>query len=336
MAESVAPLMHNPNTRNGREELGLAGYGVLDGARIARFRLRPGDEASCLTLYQPKNPRIVAPEAAFLEDRRFTFAQSLASTDEERANPWLTLNKRFDDGAIPAVADQTTLTYVFHLGVGDDFVLTPDGVTPVRLRIVGALADSFLQSELIIGEHDFVRLFPSREGYHVWMIETPESNAAEITTLLEDRLSDFGVDVTDARTRLASYHQVENTYLSTFQALGALGLLLGTLGLAAVLARNVLERRRELGLLGAIGFTRAHIRTMVTAESLVVVGVGVSVGTVTALIAIAPAMIQRASSLPVVNLALLIVAVVATGLVASLAAVRLATSVRVVEAIKNE
>ncbi len=77
-----------------------------------------------------------------------------------------------------------------------------------------------------------------------------------MTTLLEDRLSDFGVDVTDTRARLTAYHQVENTYLSTFQALGALGLLLGTFGLAAVLARNVLERRRELGLLGAIGFTR--------------------------------------------------------------------------------
>jgi ABC-type lipoprotein release transport system permease subunit len=336
MAESVAPLMHNPNTPNGRDELSLTGFAALDAARIARFRLRPGDEASCLTLYQPKNPRIVAPEAAFLQERRFTFARSLASSDEERANPWLLLDKRFDDGAVPAVADQTTLTYVFHLGLGDDFVLTPDGATPIRLRIVGALADSFLQSEIIIGEHDFTRLFPSREGYHVWLIDTPESNAAALTTLLEDRLSDFGVDVTDTRARLASYHQVENTYLSTFQALGALGLLLGTLGLAAVLARNVLERRRELGLLGAIGFTRAHVRTMVASESLVLVGVGVTVGTVTALVAIAPAMRERVSSFPAASLALLIVGVVLTGLLASLAAVRLATSMRIVEAIKNE
>jgi ABC-type antimicrobial peptide transport system permease subunit len=178
--------------------------------------------------------------------------------------------------------------------------------------------------------------FPSREGYHLWMIETTAEKAGEVTTVLEDRLSDFGVDVIDTRVRLASYHQVENTYLSTFQALGALGLLLGTLGLAAVLARNVLERRRELGLLGAVGFSGAHLRTVVTAESLLLVGVGVAVGTITALVAIAPAMLERASSFPAVNLALLVIAVVATGLVASLAAVRLATSVRIVEAIKNE
>jgi ABC-type antimicrobial peptide transport system permease subunit len=225
---------------------------------------------------------------------------------------------------------------VFHLAIDDDFVFTPDGGEPITLRIVGTLADSVLQSELIIGEHDFVRLFPMHEGYRMWMIDAPEARAADVTTLLEDRLSDFAVDVTDTRARLASYHQVENTYLSTFQALGALGLLLGTLGLAAVLARNVFERRRELALLGAIGFTRAHLRTLITSESLLLVGTGVAIGTIAALVAIAPAIAERASSLPFASLGLLILAVVATGFVASFAAVRMATSMNVVEAIKSE
>jgi putative ABC transport system permease protein len=336
MAESVAPLMHNPNTPSGRDELSLSGYDELNDTHISRFRLRPGDEASCLTLYQPTNPRLVAPEESFLLENRFTFASSLAATDEERANPWLLLNRRFDDGAIPAIADQTSLTYVFHLSVGDIFEFTPQGGDPVRLRIVGTLADSVLQSELIIGERDFVRLFPTHEGYRVWMIDAPAQHAADITTLLEDRLSDFGLDVVDTRARLASYHQVENTYLSTFQALGALGLLLGTVGLGAVLARNVLERRRELALLGAIGFRPSHLRTLVTTETLLLVGTGVAIGTIAALVAIAPAVAERASSLPVGNLLLLLVAVMATGFVASLAATRLATSMSVVEALKSE
>ncbi|HUE87589.1 MAG TPA: ABC transporter permease [Vicinamibacterales bacterium] len=336
MAESVVPLMHNPNTPAGRAELSLTGYDELDEARVTRFRLRPGDEASCLTLYKPTNPRLVAPEPAFIDANRFTFARSLAVTDEERVNPWLLLHRRFDDGAVPAIADQTSLTYVFHLAVGDDFVFTPDSGEPITLRIVGTLADSVLQSELIIGEHDFVRLFPMHEGYRVWLIETPDARARDVTTVLEDRLSDFGVDVTDTRARLAAYHQVENTYLSTFQALGALGLLLGTLGLAAVLARNVFERRRELGLLGAIGFTQAHMRTLVTAESLLLVGTGVVIGTAAALLSIAPAIAERGSSLPFASLGLLIIAVVATGVVASLVAVRMATSMNVVDAIKNE
>jgi len=336
MAESVAPLMHNPNTETGRDELSLSGFPELTRATVTRFKLRPGDEASCLTLYQPTNPRLVAPEPSFLADQRFAFAQSLAETDAERANPWLLLNREFADGAVPTIADQTSLTYVFHLAVGDDFVFTPDGASPIRLRIVAALADSVLQSELIIGERHFIRLFPRNEGYRVWLIDAPEADAPAVTTLLEDRLSDFAVDVTDTRARLASYHQVENTYLSTFQALGALGLLLGTLGLGAVLARNVFERRRELALLGAIGFTPRHLRIMITSESLVLVVSGVVIGTVAAVVAVTPALAERPNAVPVASLVILLGSVIVTGLLASLAAVRLATSAQVVGALKSE
>ncbi|MGQ0734477.1 MAG: FtsX-like permease family protein [Acidobacteriota bacterium] len=336
MAESIAPLMHNPNTPGGRAELGLPADPLLERMRVTRLRLKPGDEASCLTLYQPTNPRIVAPEASFGADRRFSFARSMAETDEERENPWRLLDRRFPDDAIPAIADLTSLTYVFHLAVGDEFVFTPEGGAPVTLRIVGALADSVLQSELIIGESAFTRLFPQHEGYRVWLIEAAEADREGLTALLEDRLIDAGLDVSDTRARLASYHQVENTYLSTFQALGALGLLLGTFGLAAVLARNVLERRRELAVLSAVGFTPRNLRTLVSAESLLLVLVGLAVGTLAALVAIAPALVGRAESLSLPGLVLLLVAVLVTGLASSLAAIRLTTSARLLDAISSE
>ncbi len=54
--------------------------------------------------------------------------------------------------------------YVLHLGIGDDFTFTPEGHAPVRLRIVGALADSFLQSELIIGEAGIRAAVPDARG----------------------------------------------------------------------------------------------------------------------------------------------------------------------------
>ncbi len=337
MAESVAPLMHDPNTREGRDGLGLeTSDAVVSSTRVTRFRLRPGDEASCLTLYKPTNPRIIAPEAKFLDEPRFSFASSLAQTGDETANPWRLLNRTFDDGAIPAIADQTTLMYVLHLGLGDDFTFTPEGHPEVRLRIVGALADSVLQSELIIGEAAFMRLFPRQEGYRVWMIETPNDNAAEVTTHLEDRLSDYGLDVFGTQDRWASYHQVENTYLATFQALGSLGLLLGTIGLGAVLARNVLERRRELGLLAAVGYAPSNIRNMVLSEGMALVLGGLLIGTSCAVVAIAPALRDRAQSLPLGSLASLLIGVLVTGAAASLVAIRLTTRTPVVQAIKSE
>jgi ABC-type antimicrobial peptide transport system permease subunit len=337
MAESVAPLMHDPNTRDGRDGLGLeTNDPVVSATRITRFRLRPGDETSCLTLYKPTNPRIIAPEPRFLDEPRFSFAASLAATPEEIANPWRLLNKTFDDGAIPAIADQTTLMYVLHLGVGDDFVFTPEGHTEVRLRIVGALADSVLQSELIIGEPAFVRLFPRHEGYRVWMIDTAGIARDEITIHLEDRLSDFGLDVIDTHERWASYHAVENTYLATFQALGSLGLLLGTVGLGAVLARNVLERRREIGLLTAVGYAPSNVRSMVLSEGLALVLGGLLIGTTCAVIAILPALRDRAQSLPIGSVLTLLVGVGVTGVIASLAAIKLTTRTPVVTALKAE
>ena len=337
MAESVAPLMHDPNTPTGRDGLGLESDDpILAGARITRFRLRPGDETSCLTLYRPTNPRIVAPGPGFTSEGRFTFAASMAATPQEQANPWTLLGRTFDDGAVAAVADQTTLMYVLHLGIGDDFEFTPEGQPPVRLRIVGALADSVLQSELIVGEADFVRLFPRHEGYRVWMIETTPANAATVSSHLEDRLSDYGIDVTGTLERWASYHQVENTYLATFQALGLLGLLLGTVGLGAVLARNVLERRREIGLLSAVGFTPANVRGMVLSEGLALVVGGSLLGATCAIVAVWPALQERAQAVPIGSLATLLLSVVATGVVSSMFAVRLASATPTVEAIKSD
>ena len=69
MAESVAPLMHDPNTPDGRDGLGLESADpIVSTTTITRFRLRPGDETSCLTLYRPTNPRIIAPEPRFFTD----------------------------------------------------------------------------------------------------------------------------------------------------------------------------------------------------------------------------------------------------------------------------
>jgi ABC-type antimicrobial peptide transport system permease subunit len=330
MAESAVPVMHDPNTPDGRRALGFdAGATALEGATVTRARLRPGDEASCLSLFQPRNPRIIGVDPSALNGR-FSFAGGPAGT------PWALLDSATDDDSVPAIADQTTLTYVLHLKVGDTFAFAPDGVTPVRFRIVAALADSLLQSELIISDAQFVRLFPRHEGYRVWLIEAPATRAPDVAAFLEDRLADFGLDIVDARARLASYHQVENTYLSTFQALGALGLLLGTFGVGAVLARNVLERQREWGLLRAIGYQPRHLGLLVLAESAALVAGGVALGAVAAGLAIAPALQERAQTLPLGTLGGVLTAVVVTGLLSSLVGLHAAVRVPVVTAIKNE
>jgi len=323
LAEALLPVVYDPNTSEGRESLNLTaadGSTQLSGVTFSRFRVRPGDDASCLNLYQPANPRIIAPTDDFVRSNRFVFQDSLASSPEEKENPWLLLHREFSDGAVPVVADANSMTYVLHLKLGDDFVLNREG-GPVRLRLVGSLADSIFQSELVMAERNFLRLFPEQEGYRFFLIDTPRpEQSTAIAAVLEDRLSDFGFDVVPTAERLANFHRVENTYLSTFQMLGGLGLLLGTLGMAAVLLRNVIERRRELALLRAVGYNSSHFTLMVVAENALLLFCGLVTGSVCALLAIAPVFFSRHAQLPGISLALLLLAVLISGLTASIIA----------------
>jgi putative ABC transport system permease protein len=318
LAESLLPLIHDPNSPQGREELNL-NDATLNDVKLTRFRLRPGDDASCLNLYAPRNPRILGAPDEFIQAGRFSFQNSLATTEAEKANPWLLLNGN-SQFSIPVIGDTNSMTYVLHKGLGDEIEINSDSGQPVKLKLVAALSDSLLQGELLMSETNFKRLFPNIPGQRFFLIDTAKPN--ETSGLLEERLSDYGFDVQDAGAKLASFHQVENTYLSTFQALGALGLLLGTVGLTAVLLRNVLERRRELALLRATGYQPQHLAWLVLAENVLLLGCGLLTGVVCAAVAIAPAFVARGGSLSVVSLGLLLLAVLLTGLAASVLAVR--------------
>src|SRR6185295_17669177 len=100
----------------------------------ARFRVRPGDDASCLNLYEPRDPRIIGAGQAFIEEGRFGFQDSLAETKEERDNPWLLLNRELPDGAVPVIGDANSLTYVLHRKLGDEILVSQTNGEPVRLR----------------------------------------------------------------------------------------------------------------------------------------------------------------------------------------------------------
>lgn len=330
MAESQLPVVHDSNTAPGKEALNLTNPALSD-VHFTRFRLRPGDDASCLNLYEPRNPRIVAPAADFLARGRFAFQA------EEKGNPWLLLDSQLSDGAIPAIADANSITYVLHRKLGEDFVIDPTGDHPVRLRLVAALDDSIFQGELLISEKNFLRVFPGQPGYRFFLIEpSKQTNAAEVTSQLESALSDYGFDVTSTAERLTAYHRVENTYISTFQTLGALGLLLGTVGLAAVLARNVLERRRELALLTAVGFRPSNLAAMILAENALTLVAGLVIGAVCALVAILPAITSHGGHVAAVSMAAWILIILATGITAAFIATMLMIRLPLIPALRSE
>ncbi len=340
-AESLLPIVYDPNAKEGRAELGLENESLND-VKITRFRVRPGDDTSCLNLYQPRNPRILGVSDDFIKAERFAFQSSVAKTEQEKANPWLLLAKNPQSAIsnlqspIPVIADANSMTYVLHKALGDTLQVNDSGGQPLTLQIVAALSDSLLQGELLMSEQNFLRVFPDQQGWRFFLLDVPTEKQQAVATALEDKLADFGFDATTTAEKLAEFHRVENTYLSTFQALGGLGLLLGTVGLAAVLLRNVLERRRELALLRATGFQPHHLMLMVVAENALLLTCGLLTGIVCALLAVAPALLARGGQLSLVSLLLLLTVVFITGLAASLVAVTVVKRAPLLAALRAE
>lgn len=338
LAESLLPLYYDPNTQSGKEALNLptGEDSPLSDVDFVPFRVRPGEDTSCLNMYRPSNPQIMAVPEKLIESRRFRFQSSLAETDEEEQNPWLLLTRPPDDGTIPVIADANSATYVLHLKLGEELAVPRSAGEPLRLKLVATLSDSLFQSELLMSESNFRRVFPDENGFRFFLIDAKPQATPQVTEVLEQRLGDFGFDVVTTHERIADFHRVENTYLSTFQSLGGLGLILGTLGLTAVMLRNILERRRELALLRAVGYHSNHVALMVIAENALLLLGGVVTGTVCALIAIAPAIASRGGGYSLPSVGLLLLAVLASGVVSSLIAVWASVRSPLLESLRTE
>jgi putative ABC transport system permease protein len=348
-ATSEVPLVLRVDTDDGRRELGLDMLRVptADGSRREPnwqalkgyyFRVRAGDDTSCLNLYAPRNPRVLGTPASLVERGGFVFKSHLAETDAEAANPWLLLDRRFEDGAIPAIGDANSTTWILKKGLGDDVPAKDDSGRDVKLRIVATLSGSLFQGELLVAESRFMEAFPSLEGYRFFLFEGP-GQSDELTDIeqgLEMGLETIGFDVVRSTSLIASFLAVENTYLSTFLMLGGLGLLLGTLGLGVVLVRGVLERRGELALLRALGFRKARIAMLILAEDVLLLGLSVGGGGLAAFLAVLPRFWDSSSVVPWASIASLLAFVVFAGLLSGLLAVITAVRVPILRSLRND
>ncbi len=233
----------------GRDSLGFSDRenDLLSSLSVFGFRIHEGEDASCLNLYQTSQPRLIGIPQSFYGQSKFGWAGT-SSEVPESGDPWqlLELSLGADENnrpIVPVVLDKNTAAYSLHLaGVGAQFTIQDAANQPITLQIVGLLSGSVLQGNAMIGESQLLRLFPETSGQRLFLLQTTKSKLSEdeLSALLESQLEDYGFDAVLTTKRLAGFLAVQNTYLSTFQSLGAFGLLLGTLGLAVAQLRSVL------------------------------------------------------------------------------------------------
>ena len=173
-------------------------------------------------------------------------------------------------------------------------------------------------------------------GYRYFLIDTGTKNSEQAAQVLENRFSDEGFDTRSTDELLASLLQVQNTYLSAFQSLGALGLLLGTFGLATVQLRNVLERRSELALMRSSGFARQRLATMVMLEHSILLLGGLATGIFASLVTVLPHWFSGGAAMPGTRLIIDLLVILVVGLLAGLAAVAATLRAPMISALRGD
>ena len=294
------------------------------------FRVNPGEDASCLNLYQTKVPTILGVPGKMIDRGGFTFANAGGS------NPWQKLKDHPGEDPVPVLGDMNTLQFSLKKGIGST-IPVPNADHPEHtLEVAGMFNGAVFQGVLLMSEPQFERLYPTRLGYQYFLIEVPEDKLSAAIELVESRLAPYGLDAEPVNERLARFLSVQNTYLSTFQTLGGLGLLLGTLGLATVMLRNVWERQAEIALLRAVGFSSSGVGQMVLWENAFLLTWGLIAGTASALVAMTPQLRTTGADVPWGSVALIFAAVFAFGMLAAVLAVRSAVRVPIVTTLRGE
>lgn len=333
-AVSSMPVIEDLDTPRGQERLGLDPQ-VLRGMSVVPMRVREGDDASCLNLNRAQRPRLLGVRPELLDARKaFTFQSRAAGVPED--HPWMGLvSKASDDEPIPAIGDANSIQWALGKKIGDTLDYVDERGRPFRVRLVGAVANSILQGQLLISEAEFIRRFPGENGYRAFLIDT-EGPSRPVAEALTRSMGDLGLETTTTEDRLNRFNAVQNTYLNTFQWLGGLGLLLGSVGLGLVVQRNVLERRGELALLAAVGFSKARIRSMILSEHLRLLTRGLLLGVLASSLAAAPVWTTDARQLPWASLAGILGAVFMNGLLWTWMATRQACRGELLAALRGE
>ncbi|MCA9191689.1 MAG: ABC transporter permease [Planctomycetales bacterium] len=343
LGETAQPIFRNLGSQKTRVDILGEKASELRDSLIISFRARQRENASCTNLFQVTQPTILGVPSRMQELQNYGeqvggFDWAASGSNEA---PWSDLFENANGSQpspIPVVIDQNTAQWSLKQGaaIGAITKIQIDG-QDIFFRTVGLLSNSVLQGKLLISEENFERLFPEINGYRFFMIQSGKSTSeATVAATLEQGFSDEGMDVAYSQQVLTQLLAVQNTYLSAFQSLGALGLLLGTLGLVAVQLRSVMERRHELSLMRAIGFSAPRIHRILILEAVLLLAGGILIGLVSAGIALLPYIYKTGVNWSLLSPVGLIALTLAVGILAALYASMAAMKQPILEGLRSE
>jgi putative ABC transport system permease protein len=139
------------------------------------------------------------------------------------------------------------------------------------------LLDSSLDSDVFISLPVAERLFktqPNPSEIYVRANVNAVNHVSGLLAATTDPQQPDGVQVSRPSDALQARAAAKGQFTTLLLGLGAVALLVGTIGIANIMVISVLERRGEIGLRRALGATKRHIWTQFLAESAVLAVLG--------------------------------------------------------------
>jgi ABC-type antimicrobial peptide transport system permease subunit len=233
--------------------------------------------ATCSNIYKNLPPKLLGVDDSFLHENKFKFRSQ---------SRWEQLKSSSIDEPIPVVGDYNTIVWVYGRDVGDTITIIDEYSRTRELQIVGILDTSVFSGTLLMCEKNLDKLYPTLAQYRYFLIKlkTTSENRKFVAYQLELKYAEYGLSATLVHDIIRNSIETENTYIRSFQILLYLGLVMGCAGLGIVLIRFSIERRYEIGVLRAIGFTKRSLLKKFLNEVSIISGVSIFIGVVVGIV----------------------------------------------------
>jgi putative ABC transport system permease protein len=239
--------------------------------------------------YNPYSDSLYAPPgnesgpASFLATNQFSFQSALGGMNATAVFQELATNPTVAvvDDSYANVANELSVSSSNHptLNVGGEIAIaTPGGSHPTNLTVIGILTESIVGGVWVNPTTAAHLGYTSESAYFL----TTAAGVSTTHASQEAKKAFFsaGLVLFDLRGLLATSISTTEGFIGILEVFVGLGLGVGIAAMGIFALRAVSERRREIGVLRAIGFTRGMVlRSLILEYSFVtVLGIAVGVG----------------------------------------------------------
>ena len=139
--------------------------------------------------------------------------------------------------------------------------------------------DNSLNGDYLLSLADYQRDYTDQQDFQVYVRARPGTDPAASRAAVDRVAADFpNITVRDQAEYKAENARQINQALILFYGLLALAVIIVLFGIVNTLALSIFERVRELGLLRAVGATRAQLRSMIRWEAVIIAVLGAVLG----------------------------------------------------------